>query len=110
MFKVDMGAILEAAIEARLMANPANVANPANSTERSESQPSTGQQHGAHLDPAVTELLDAAMRACDAWNDTALAREQMRQDVLQTPPHLRADLLDHLDRTGGGRPIASDGR
>ena len=65
MFKVDMGAILEAAIEARLMANPANVANPANSPERRESQPSTCQQHGAHLDPAVTELLDAAMRACD---------------------------------------------
>lgn len=98
MFKVDMGAILEAAIEARLMANPANVANPANSPERRESQPSTCQQHGAHLDPAVTELLDAAMRACDAWNDSTQAREEMRRDCLETPPHLRADLLNHFER------------
>lgn len=108
MFKVDMGAILEAAIEARLMANPANVANPANSSERRESQPSTGQQHGAHLDPAVTELLDAAMRACDAWNDTTQAREQMRRDCLDTPPHLQGDLLQHLKRSyppGRKRPI-----
>lgn len=44
----------------------------------------------------TAELLDAAMRACDAWNDTAQARDQMRRDCLETPPHLRADLLAHL--------------
>lgn len=36
------------------------------------------------------------MRACDAWNDTAQARDQMHRECLETPPHLRADLLDHL--------------
>lgn len=41
-------------------------------------------------------LIEAAMRACDAWNDTEQAREQMRRDCLQTPAHLRADLLAHL--------------
>lgn len=44
-------------------------------------------------------LIDAAMRACDAWNDTAQARDQMRRECLETPPHLRADLLDHLRNT-----------
>lgn len=39
------------------------------------------------------ELLQAAMRACDHWNDSPAAREQMRQDCLNTPPHLRAELL-----------------
>ena len=99
MFKIDMDAIRDAVIEARLMANPANVANPANSPEQRESQPSTCQQNGAHLDPAVAELLDAAMRACDAWNDTTQAREEMRRDCLETPPHLQGDLLQHLKRS-----------
>lgn len=43
-------------------------------------------------------LLEAAMRVCDAWNDSDATREQMRQDVLQTPQHLRADLLDHFNK------------
>jgi hypothetical protein len=94
-----MDAIRDAVIEARLAANPANAAN-----TRGQADPklatfanlAISQQHGAHIDPAVTELLDAAMRACDAWNDTAQARDQMRRECLETPPHLRADLLAHL--------------
>lgn len=42
------------------------------------------------------ELIAAAMRACDAHGDSPEAREQMRRDCLETPPHLRADLLQHL--------------
>lgn len=104
MFKIDMDAIRDAVIEARLMANPANVANPANSSERggrttaSLARTATSRQHSARIDPAVTELLDAAMRACDAWNDTAEDREEMRRDCLETPPHLRAELLAHFER------------
>lgn len=104
MFKIDMDAIRDAVIEARLMANPANVANPANSPERrgrataNLATTATSRHHGAHIDPAVTELLEAAMRACDAWNDTAQAREEMRRDCWETPPHLRADLLNHFER------------
>lgn len=49
------------------------------------------------------QLLLAAMRACDYHGDGPEAREQMRQDCLNTPPHLRADLLAHFRKTYGGR-------
>lgn len=42
------------------------------------------------------QLLQTAKRACDHWGDSPAAREQMRQALLNTPPHLRADLLNHL--------------
>lgn len=45
----------------------------------------------------TTELLAAAMRRCDQFNDGPEAREQWRQDVLGTPLHLRSDLLDFLN-------------
>lgn len=45
------------------------------------------------------ELLIAAMRSCDHHGDSPEAREQMRQDCLETPPHLRADLLEHFRKT-----------
>ncbi len=44
------------------------------------------------------QLLLAAMRACDHHRDGPEAREQMRQDCLNTPPHLRADLLAHFQK------------
>lgn len=44
-------------------------------------------------------LIDAAMRACDQHGDDYHAREQMRADCLATPPHQRADLLDHFNKT-----------
>ncbi|MDZ4290737.1 MAG: hypothetical protein U1C47_02305 [Hydrogenophaga sp.] len=45
---------------------------------------------------SASALIDAAMRSCDHWGDSQTAREEMRQDVIQTPPHLRADLLEHF--------------
>lgn len=50
------------------------------------------------------QLLHAAMRACDHWGDNQAAREQMRQDCLNTPPHLRADLLALLSKTYRTKP------
>lgn len=44
------------------------------------------------------QLLAAAMRACDHHGDGPAAREEMRQSVLETPGHLRADLLEHLQQ------------
>ncbi len=41
-------------------------------------------------------LLEAAMRRCDQFNDGDKARQDMREQVLETPPHLRQDLLDHF--------------
>lgn len=47
----------------------------------------------------TARLLRAAMHRCDQFNDSDKAREEMRQDVLATPPHLRQDLLEHLMET-----------
>lgn len=46
----------------------------------------------------ASDLLQAAMRACDRWGDGPAARDQMRQDVLSTPHHLRQDLLQHFNK------------
>ena len=51
----------------------------------------------------TSQALTAAMSACDQWGDSPAAREQMRRDVLATPPHLMADLLEHLQQAYRGR-------
>lgn len=51
----------------------------------------------ADAERIAAPLLAAAMRVCNRWNDSPAARDQMRQDVLATPPHLRQDLLDHFN-------------
>jgi len=51
----------------------------------------------AHV--TTTALIAAAMRACDHFNDSDAAREAMRLDCLNTPLHLRVDLLDHFNET-----------
>ncbi len=47
------------------------------------------------------ELLAAAMRACDCWQDSPQARQQMREQCLELPLHLHAELLEHLRQTYG---------
>ena len=44
----------------------------------------------------TVQLLEAAMRRCDQFNDGEKARQDMREQVLETPPHLRHDLLEHF--------------
>ncbi|MFM2448835.1 MAG: hypothetical protein RIS44_1285 [Pseudomonadota bacterium] len=41
-------------------------------------------------------LLMLAMQVCDAWDDGPEAREAMRRDCLDTPLHLRQDLIAHF--------------
>lgn len=41
-------------------------------------------------------LLELAMQVCDAWADGEQAREAMRRDCLETPLHLRQDLIEHF--------------
>ena len=48
------------------------------------------------------DLLAAAMRCCDAFNDSPAARAQMRRDILNTPPDLQQDLLDYFKTHYGG--------
>ena len=50
------------------------------------------------------QLLHAAMRACDHWGDSPAAREQMHRDCLNTPSHLRADLLAHFKNAHRNKP------
>lgn len=49
--------------------------------------------------PTVHDLLAAAQRACDHWGDSPEARRAMRADCMATPPHLRADLIQHFEET-----------
>lgn len=49
--------------------------------------------------PPLRDLLAAAQRACDHWGDSPEARRAMRADCLATPPHLRADLIQHFEET-----------
>ena len=44
-------------------------------------------------------LIEAAMKVCDHHGDGDQAREDMRQQCIDTPPHLRQDLLDHFTET-----------
>lgn len=57
-----------------------------------------------HADPAELEaraltdaLIAAAMRRCDQFNDGQQARENMRRDCINTPDHLKPDLLRHFN-------------
>lgn len=42
------------------------------------------------------------MRACDGFGDSSEARDEMRRQFEETPPHLRAGLLEHFQRTYRG--------
>lgn len=55
----------------------------------------------------LAELIDAAMRACDHWQDGPQAREEMRRECMETPEHLRADLLTHFCAAYGGGVVDS---
>ena len=48
------------------------------------------------LDPGEQALLNIAMRFCDATHATDKAREDWREDVASTPPHLRQGLYNSL--------------
>ncbi|WP_423460390.1 hypothetical protein [Ottowia sp. VDI28] len=48
---------------------------------------------------SADELIEAAMRACNHYNDSEAAREQMRIECLEIPPDQRAGLLDYFRRT-----------
>jgi len=62
------------------------------------------QTHLKHEEPKVVptedelddQLLEAAMRACDFWNDGIGARAEMVADIKATPQHLRQNLVEHF--------------
>jgi hypothetical protein len=55
-------------------------------------------QHGALTGHRIkADLIRAAMKVCDQFNDNEAARADMRRQCLELPPHLQADLLDHFN-------------
>lgn len=45
----------------------------------------------------ASDLIDAAMKVCDKHGDGEAARADMRQQCMELPPHLQADLLEHFN-------------
>jgi hypothetical protein len=99
-FKLDMNAIREDANRSWLMANVANLANKSANEPKFVSQlAGLANSHDSNVNShsmLASWLIAAAMKVCDRHNDGEAAREEMRQDVLGTPPHLQQDLLDHF--------------
>lgn len=58
--------------------------------------PTATQQRNFSADPTLNALLEAAMRRCDERPDSDKARQDMREEILGAPPHLRPDLLDYF--------------
>lgn len=50
------------------------------------------------------ELIEVALRACDFYDDSPEARDQMQRECINTPPHLLADLRDYFNQTYGNKP------
>ena len=93
--------LLERGIESTLTPDGAGIEVPAGVL--TDAQRAAIRAHKPELIAAIQEsarvtaqLLDAAMLACDHWNDSPAAREQMRQDCLRVPLRQRADLLAHF--------------
>lgn len=91
-----VGVRLELASDGRLFAKP--------SDRLTDELRGLCREHKAELidflyqaEATAHAVIEASMRACDAWQDTEQARAQMRRDCLEIPPHLRADLLAHFD-------------
>ena len=125
MFKLDMDAIRKNAKQPFLPASTANVANlltaePENpvfisklaalatlADKNSEIEGvsisklatlATPTYQNSKIDQSlITARLTAkAMQICDKHGDGPEAREAMRRDILETPEHLKAELLEHL--------------
>ncbi len=52
----------------------------------------------------ASDLIEAAMRRCDEFNDDESARQQMRDDCLSLSPAMQADLLAHFKESPKGTP------
>ena len=48
----------------------------------------------------ASDLIEAAMKVCDKHGDGEAARKEMRQQCMELPQHLQADLLKHFTQTG----------
>ncbi|MCX7241186.1 MAG: hypothetical protein NTU86_12175 [Burkholderiales bacterium] len=103
MFKLDMQAIRENAKELLLTANPANAANKSVFVSKlatlaiSNGDSCTSKFDALEAHRVAKELIAAAMRRCDQFNDSEAARAEMHQQCLELPPHLQRDLLEYFE-------------
>lgn len=70
-------------------------------TKSTRSDPKAGRAVAAasrRMSPLMDSALQAAQRVCRDLADGQAARDQMKRDVLDTPPELLADLLQALSR------------
>lgn len=66
---------------------------------RSASQVGRAVSRAPHrMSPLMDSALQAASRVCRDFEDSQAARDQMKRDVLDTPPELLADLLQAISR------------
>lgn len=56
----------------------------------------------------TSELIKAAMLRCDQFGDGDVAREEMRHQCVQLPPHLQVDLLDYFRNVPAFQPSAKE--
>ncbi len=92
---VPKGAITEA-LKVAIRANkPAIIRLLAEAANDAHHRPELAQGT-APTAPAHDRLLAIAMRYCDAINASDKAREDWREDVRNTPPHLRQGLYNYL--------------
>lgn len=115
MFELDMTSIRQAASDQRLMANLAKTVQTGEDKDSQTPQISRKGRGISHETPGLARLaishavshesanlldarlIAAAMRVSDMYSDSEQAREDMRADCLNTPLHLRVDLLNHFD-------------
>ena len=60
-------------------------------------KPLTGFDPSLDGDPLLEILLDLGNEICDYWNDSEVARAEMRSDILSCPPHQREALMATLE-------------
>lgn len=101
MFKLNMDALRASASRPRLMANPANAANLANAKPAANDEKPLAKLAELATLAISQEMQDArlmsvAMQLCDRLQDSEIARQEMRTQVMEMPQHLRQDLHDHL--------------
>jgi hypothetical protein len=48
--------------------------------------------------------MNTALQRCEEFKDSEKTRQDMREQILETPPHLRQDLLDHFKSTQSHAP------
>lgn len=90
-----MGLSVTIAPSGNLLASPARLLTPEMRASLVAHKPEL-LEFLREAEQTTAAVIDAAMTACDHYGDGQEAREEMRRDVLETLPPLRADLLAHF--------------